>query len=600
MALEEIGPLLGNAMITLGSWDQAQELVDQLPPDDGRVRLLRSQLKFVRGDFRGAHEEAGAALDTSGVDRTEVLIRLADIELYLGRFPDAERYVREASAEAARSGSVPHRARCLGELGAIEFFSGDITRGETLFTQALTLVKGMPDNERDISLQTVLLGNLGNVAEARGDWAGAQHLHGEALRLRREIADARGALHSLHALGRCRIALGDREAGLALYVEAERLAADLGESLERAKISHSRAELALRDGDGQAAYQLAFVAYDSFTASQTHYDITHAEATLSAAAAADGRERDSVERGAAARVSIQTRGYGLLRHLYPVVAYPHAERIAGAVIGYACGDALGLPWENFPPAHPSPAEIEALPAREGWERGATSDDEGWERGATSDDTALTLLVAQHLAERGGAADARAFLQTLAAAAESIHGLGPSTTGAIEHFQATDELPVSGGTTNGAPMRALPVGWATSLDDPDRRRRRAIELTQATHTAPDALVAACVVAACASWALEGASGELLLNIAIEEENQAKPVCGASDRLSVLLASLLAGTWHPSPQGISLDPAETVTAALACTLWASSLRAGLLQAVGMGGDTDTVAAITGGLLGARLTV
>ncbi|MGH3989128.1 MAG: ADP-ribosylglycohydrolase family protein, partial [Pseudonocardiaceae bacterium] len=31
-----------------------------------------------------------------------------------------------------------------------------------------------------------------------------------------------------------------------------------------------------------------------------------------------------------------------------------------------------------------------------------------------------------------------------------------------------------------------------------------------------------------------------------------------------------------------------------------RDGLHQAVGMGGDTDTVAAITGGLLGARLTV
>ncbi|MGH3940849.1 MAG: ADP-ribosylglycohydrolase family protein [Pseudonocardiaceae bacterium] len=268
---------------------------------------------------------------------------------------------------------------------------------------------------------------------------------------------------------------------------------------------------------------------------------------------------------------------------------PIAERIAAAVIGYACGDALGLPWENSSSAHPSPAEIEALPARK-----------GWERGATSDDTALTLLVAQHLAERGGAADARAFLQTLAAAAESIPGLGPSTTGAIEHFRATGELPVSGGTTNGAPMRALPVGWATPPDDPDRCRRRAIELTRATHPAPDALVAACLVAACASWALEGASGELLLDIAINEENQVRPVCGASDRLGVLLASLRAGTWRSPPQGISLDPAETVTAALACTLWASSLRTGLLQAVGMGGDTDTVAAIAGGLLGARLTV
>ncbi|MGH3899342.1 MAG: ADP-ribosylglycohydrolase family protein [Pseudonocardiaceae bacterium] len=161
---------------------------------------------------------------------------------------------------------------------------------------------------------------------------------------------------------------------------------------------------------------------------------------------------------------------------------------------------------------------------------------------------------------------RAFLQTLAAAAGSIRGIGPSTTRAIKHFQTTGELPTSGGTTNGAPM----------------------------------LAAACVIAACASWALEGASGRLLLTAAINEEAQARSACAASDRLGVMLASLAAATWQPPAHGISLDPAETVTAALACTLRASSLRDGLHHAVGMGGDTDTVAAITGGLLGARLTV
>jgi tetratricopeptide (TPR) repeat protein len=378
LAWEEIGPLLGNAMITLGNWDQTQELLDQLPPSDGRVRLLRSQLRFVRGDFCGARDEASAALEASNVDRIEVLIRLADIELYLGRFPDAQRYVQEAFIHAERSGSLPQRARCLGQLGAIAFFGGEVTRGDSLFTRALALVTGMPDDERDLRLQAVLLGNLGNVAEARGDdWASAQRLHGEALRVRREIADARGALHSLHALGRCRIALGNQEAGLALFAEAEQLAADLGETLERAKISHSRAELALREGDGPAAYRLARAAYDTFTALQTHYDITHTQLSLSAAAAASGRQRESVEYGAAARQSIKSRGYGLLSHLYPAFAYPLADRIAAAMTAYACGDALGLPWEGSPPAGAGPVRIEAvrieaLPTREGWQRGTTS------------------------------------------------------------------------------------------------------------------------------------------------------------------------------------------------------------------------------------
>lgn len=461
LALDEIGPLLGNAMITVGNWDQAQELVDQLPLSSGRVRLLRSQLRFVRGDFRGAHDEASAALDASDVDRIEVLIRLADIELYLGSFTDAHRYVQDAFIEAERSGSISQRARCLGEIGAIEFFGGDITRGDSLFTEALELVTGMPDDKRDVSLQTVLLGNLGNVAEARGDdWAGALRLHGEALRLRRETADARGALHSLHALGRCKIALGDRVGGLALFAEAEQLAADLGEALERAKITHSRAELALRDGDCQAAYRLASAAHDTFTASRTHYDMTHTQVTLAAAAAASGRERESVEWGAAARTSIQAGGYELLRHLYPEVTYPVAERIAGAMTAYACGDALGVPWEGSAPSGVGP-DIEALPARQ-----------GWERGATSDDTALTLLVAQHLAERNGVADARVFLQTLAAHAGSIAGLGPSTTHAIEHYRATGELPNSGGGVHQwrpdagiADRLGYPVGGSGSTSTP---------------------------------------------------------------------------------------------------------------------------------------
>jgi ADP-ribosylglycohydrolase len=272
---------------------------------------------------------------------------------------------------------------------------------------------------------------------------------------------------------------------------------------------------------------------------------------------------------------------------YPTAAHPLAERIAGALTAYACGDALGLPWEGFPPGAGT-AEIEALPARN-----------GWARGASSDDTALTLLVAQHLAERGGAGDARVFLQTLTAAAGSIKGLGPSTTSAIKHFMATGELPSSGGTTNGAPMRALPAGWTTLLENADHRRRLTIELTRATHPDADALCAACVVAACASWSLENASSRALLDVAITEEAQARAACHASERLGTMLASLATGSWQSPAQGISLDPAETVTAVLACTGTASSLRDGLIQAVRLGGDTDTVAAITGGLLGARMT-
>jgi ADP-ribosylglycohydrolase len=68
---------------------------------------------------------------------------------------------------------------------------------------------------------------------------------------------------------------------------------------------------------------------------------------------------------------------------------------------------------------------------------------------------------------------------------------------------------------------------------------------------------------------------------------------------MLTQVSAGTWQPPADGISLDPYDTVTAALCCATRATSLRSGLVSAVQLGGDTDTVAALVGGLIGGRLT-
>ena len=68
---------------------------------------------------------------------------------------------------------------------------------------------------------------------------------------------------------------------------------------------------------------------------------------------------------------------------------------------------------------------------------------------------------------------------------------------------------------------------------------------------------------------------------------------------LLNQVAAGTWQPPADGISLDPYDTVTAVLWCATRATSLRSGLVNAVQLGGDTDTVAALVGGLMGCKLT-
>ncbi|WP_063826681.1 ADP-ribosylglycohydrolase family protein [Parafrankia discariae] len=300
---------------------------------------------------------------------------------------------------------------------------------------------------------------------------------------------------------------------------------------------------------------------------------------------------------------------------------PAAARIAGALTAYACGDAFGLPWEGSAPQDVDVPRAADIPARG-----------RWERGSTSDDTALTLLVAEHLTAHGGAGDPAALLGTLADRAASIHGLGPSTIAAIDHFRAHGRPPARGGRTNGALMRALPIGWATAPDDAARRRRWVRALSAITHPDPVAQAAAVIAAACASWAVAGADGPTLLAVAEAEalaevealaeaetlaevetlaeaeapagaalpaEPVARPGADQVRSLFTLVREIERGRWVPPPAGVSLDPVETLGAVLHCVATRPTLGAALPAAIGLGGDTDTVAALTGGILGGRHT-
>ena len=588
VSIEELGPHLGNVLVVLGDWDEAERLIELLPVEDSRVRLLRSELAFVRGDFEAAQTEAEMALVASSADRVQVLIRLADIALYLGEFSEAQRYGHSALDAIGEDDNFSVRARCQGIVAATEFFGGDIAAAEARFRSALELVESAPDADRDRVLRATILANIGGVAEVKHEWARAENLHREALRLRREVADARGAVQSLHAVGRARLGADDRAEAEQYLSEAEHLAEGLDETLERAKIRQTRADLLLQDGDAQGARKLAAAALATFIDSRTRYDVTHARIELARIARASGQGREAAEQGARARADILAMGYGLLSLIYPDTAYDLCERIAGALTAYACGDALGLPWENKPKAS-SAAEIEQLPARE-----------GWPRGSTTDDTALTLLAARHLTERDGDCDVRGFLAELAAQEPAIRGLGPTTTAAIEHFRRSGKIaPSTDRATNGAAMRALPVGWVLPHAQADRRRQLAIEISRATHAAPASLVAACVVAACASWSLEGADPALLLEVAVDEARAATQAFDTDTHLAEMLTQVSEGKWTPPAGGISLDSYEMVTAVLSCVAQAPSLRDGLVSAVRLGGDTDTVAALVGGLLGCRMT-
>jgi ADP-ribosyl-[dinitrogen reductase] hydrolase len=88
-------------------------------------------------------------------------------------------------------------------------------------------------------------------------------------------------------------------------------------------------------------------------------------------------------------------------------------------------------------------------------------------------------------------------------------------------------------------------------------------------------------------------------AAEEAREAAQAVTTEARLAEMLTQVSAGTWQPPAARISPDPYETVAAALWCATRAASLRSGLVSAVQLGGDTDTVAALAGGLMGGKPT-
>lgn len=256
------------------------------------------------------------------------------------------------------------------------------------------------------------------------------------------------------------------------------------------------------------------------------------------------------------------------------------SRIRAGLVAYAAGDAAGVPWEGRGARDIDPALIDELPRRG-----------DWPPGATSDDTALTLLVAGYLAEHGAEVDEAAFLDLLADAVPHIRGIGPSTRAAVDRYRADGTVGAESGATNGAAMRALPIGWA--IADDALRRSVTVGLSRTTHGAPSAIAAACVASAMASAAVDGGSP---LHAAGVEMVWARDGLGFT---CASVSSALCGNWQPDPRGVSLDAADTIAAVVAVVRRAADGGLGLAKAirhaVSWGGDTDTVAAIAAGILG-----
>jgi ADP-ribosyl-[dinitrogen reductase] hydrolase len=266
---------------------------------------------------------------------------------------------------------------------------------------------------------------------------------------------------------------------------------------------------------------------------------------------------------------------------------PSPQNIRAGILAYAAGDALGVPWEGRTPGEVQWGVLEELPARG-----------DWPRGSTSDDTDQLVLVARYLVEAAGQVDERGFLARLARALPGMRGVGPTTRASVRRFIETGELRATEGSSIGAAMRALPFGWVSPVTAAKQRRDLTVRLSRATHGAPAAITSACVVAAMAAWAIEQHPIDAVVAAGLREADHLAGLYALRPATLQPLREAANGDWVPHKAGMPLDAMTTVASVLHVLREATGLAAAMKHAVALGGDTDTAAAIVGGILGCQL--
>lgn len=255
------------------------------------------------------------------------------------------------------------------------------------------------------------------------------------------------------------------------------------------------------------------------------------------------------------------------------------SRIAGTLLGTALGDALGLPCEGL--------SAQRIARRFGRvDRFHLIGRAGF----VSDDTEQAALVAQSLARQPDdpLRCARAFRRSLLGWFLRLPwGVGLATVRAS--FRIGFGLEPSGvrSAGNGAAMRSVVLG-ATLADDPARRRAFGTALARVTHLDERAVEGALFVADLVAEGPEAARRRVT----------GAELGSALDR-AVDLASRRAGTAEAAAVlGTSGYVVHTVPFALFCYLrYGDEVLVALPEAIGAGGDTDSIAAILGAWLGAR---
>ena len=263
-----------------------------------------------------------------------------------------------------------------------------------------------------------------------------------------------------------------------------------------------------------------------------------------------------------------------------------AERYRGALLGLACGDAVGTTVEFKPRGSFQPLTdmIGGGPFR-------------LKPGQWTDDTSMALCLAESLLNKNGfdAADQMGrYLNWwqwgyLSSTGECFD-IGMTVSRALEQYQQTSD-PFAGSTDpysagNGSLMRLAPV-VLFYFPDAQQIQTFAADSSRTTHAAAEAIECCQLLAGLIAKALEGATKAELRQL--PSANFSQPKVAAIARGDYL------GKTHADIKGSGYS-VQSLEAALWCFQQTDSFAAAILLAANLGDDADTTAAITGQLAGA----
>ena len=239
--------------------------------------------------------------------------------------------------------------------------------------------------------------------------------------------------------------------------------------------------------------------------------------------------------------------------------------------GYAAGDAFGVAYEFSDYT----GRVDPYILRE---------KVGWPYGGVSDDTFLTLLTIASLNPKSATESQANFLSSLQGSIPRLRGLGPTTRAALGLPVKIEEQPQVG-ISNGALMRTSLLGLAFQKHEAEARRVFVRALAAATHMSEGAIASAVIGSALFADARAHGFAHSPFEVAIQERD----AIGADIDLS---------DWQePIGDGVSNESVETLNAILWVLKSCTSAASALSISCELGGDTDTVAALTTSLYIAR---